>query len=37
VKDALENELHRLVCSGQLDLKTTQHDTAADWIAAYRY
>ncbi len=36
VKDALENELHRLVCSGQLDLKTAQHDISTDWIAAYK-
>jgi hypothetical protein len=36
VKDHLENELHRLVCSGQLDLKTAQHDIATDWIAAYK-
>jgi hypothetical protein len=36
VKDALENELHRLVCTGQLDLKTAQHDIATDWIAAYK-
>jgi len=30
------NELHRLVCAGQLDLKTAQHDISSDWIAAYR-
>jgi len=24
VKDALERKLHKLVCAGQLDLKTTQ-------------
>jgi hypothetical protein len=36
VKDALENELHRQVCAGQLDLKTAQHDIATDWIAAYK-
>jgi hypothetical protein len=36
VKDQLENKLHELVCSGQLDLKTAQHDIAADWIAAYK-
>lgn len=36
VKDDLENELHRLVCSGALDLKTAQHDIAADWIGAYK-
>jgi hypothetical protein len=36
VKDHLENELHRLVCAGELELKTAQHDIATDWIAAYR-
>ncbi len=36
VKDALENRLHALVCSGQLDLKTAQHAIATDWIAAYK-
>jgi len=34
VKDRLENELHRLVCSGQLPLDTAQRDIATDWIAA---
>lgn len=36
VKDALEERLHEMVCSGQLDLPTAQHDIATDWIAAYR-
>jgi hypothetical protein len=36
VKDELEDELHRLVCSGQLDLKTAQHDITTDWISAYK-
>lgn len=36
VKDQLENELHRLVCSGQIDITTAQHDIATDWIAAYK-
>lgn len=36
VKDALEERLHEMVCSGQLDLSTAQHDIAADWIAAYK-
>jgi hypothetical protein len=34
VKDQLENHLHQMVCSGQLELATAQHDIAADWIAA---
>ncbi len=35
VKDRLENELHRLVCAGQLDLATAQEEIAGDWVAAY--
>jgi hypothetical protein len=36
VKDRLENRLHELVCHGDLDLATAQHDISTDWIAAYR-
>jgi hypothetical protein len=36
VKDALEERLHEMVCRGQLDLVTAQHDIATDWIAAYK-
>jgi hypothetical protein len=36
VKDALEDRLHDMVCSGQLDLATAQHDIATDWISAYK-
>ena len=36
VKDKLEQRLHQLVCSGQLDLATARHEIAADWIGAYR-
>ena len=36
VKDALEDELHRLVCAGQLDLKTAQHEISTHWIGAYQ-
>jgi hypothetical protein len=36
VKDKLEQRLHQLVCSGELDLATAQHDIASDWIGAYR-
>jgi hypothetical protein len=36
VKDALEERLRELVCSGQLDLATAQHEISSDWIAAYR-
>jgi hypothetical protein len=37
VKDRLEGKLHKLVCSGQLDLKTAQQAIAADWISAYKF
>jgi len=36
VKDALEERLHEMVCNGQLNLHTAQHDIATDWIAAYK-
>jgi hypothetical protein len=36
VKDALEVRLHEMVCSGEIDLSTAQHDIATDWIAAYK-
>ena len=36
VKDALEGKLHKLVCAGQLDLKTAQREIAFDWIEAYK-
>ncbi|HXW89674.1 MAG TPA: hypothetical protein VEK33_03935 [Terriglobales bacterium] len=36
VKDALEERLHEMVCSGQLDLSTAQREIATDWIAAYQ-
>ena len=36
VKDALERKLHKLVCAGQLDLKTAQREIASNWIEAYR-
>jgi hypothetical protein len=34
-KDALENSLRSLVCSGQLNLGTAQQAIAADWYLAY--
>jgi hypothetical protein len=37
VKDALEDRLHQLVCTGALDLSTAQRDISRDWIAAYKY
>jgi len=36
VKDRLEDKLHELVCSGQLDLKTAQQAIASKWIEAYK-
>ena len=36
LKDALERKLHKLVCAGQLDLKTVQREIASDWIEAYK-
>jgi hypothetical protein len=36
VKDQLEDRLHRMVCHGEVDLATAQHDISTDWIAAYR-
>jgi len=36
VKDELEERLHGLVCSGQVDLATAQSDIARDWIGAYK-
>ncbi len=36
VKDALEERLHQLVCSGALDLPTAQRAIASDWITAYK-
>ena len=35
MKDKLEDKLHALVCSGSLDLKTSQREISADWITAY--
>jgi hypothetical protein len=36
IKDALEDHLHRLVCTGELDLSTAQQDISRDWVAAYK-
>ncbi len=36
VKDQLENKLHEMICSGQIDMATAQHEIATDWIAAYK-
>jgi hypothetical protein len=36
VKDRLEDRLHGLVCTGQVDLATAQRDISRDWIGAYK-
>jgi hypothetical protein len=36
VKDALENELHRRVCAGTIDLRKAQQVIAHDWVSGYR-
>jgi hypothetical protein len=36
VKDVLEDRLHELVCSGDIDLRTAQREISTDWIAAYK-
>ncbi|MBV8225785.1 MAG: hypothetical protein JO232_11430 [Verrucomicrobia bacterium] len=35
MKDVLERKLHKLVCTGQLDLKTAQSEIASNWIESY--
>jgi hypothetical protein len=35
LKDALENKLHKMICSGQIDMATAQKEISTDWIAAY--
>ena len=36
VKDALEEHLHQMVCTGKLDLSSAQRDIATGWIVAYK-
>jgi hypothetical protein len=36
LKDALEDRLHDLVCTGQVSLAVAQHDIAANWVSAYK-
>jgi hypothetical protein len=35
-KDQLENQLHRFVCDGSMELDVAQHWLATDWITAYQ-
>jgi hypothetical protein len=36
VKDALEDHLRQLVCTGQLSLAEAQQELSKDWVAAYQ-
>lgn len=36
VKDALEDQLRRMVCEGTVDLATAQREISSNWIGAYR-
>jgi hypothetical protein len=36
VKDALEDHLRQLVCSGQVRLADAQQELSKDWVAAYQ-
>lgn len=36
VKDKLENKLHDMICTGQIDIKAAQREIATDWITAYK-
>lgn len=36
VKDQLEEHLHQMVCSHQLDLSKAQQEISTNWIAAYK-
>jgi hypothetical protein len=35
-KDALENWMHKQVCTGEMTLADAQHQIATDWTAAYQ-
>jgi hypothetical protein len=37
VKDQLEDRLHQMVCSGQIDLPTAQRAISTNWIEAYKH
>ncbi len=36
LKDALEDQLHSMVCRDEITLAAAQHELATDWIAAYK-
>ena len=35
-KNRLEAKMHKMVCSGALELKTAQQEIATDWVSAYK-
>jgi hypothetical protein len=35
-KDALEKRMRSMVCDGNLDLSTAQHEIATNWVGAYK-
>lgn len=35
-KNRLEHRLHKMVCTGDLDLKTAQREIATNWVSAYK-
>jgi hypothetical protein len=35
-KNQIERRLHKLVCTGQLDLETAQRAISTDWVSAYK-
>jgi hypothetical protein len=36
MKNRMERQLRKLVCSGALDLKIAQQEIGRDWIGAYK-
>jgi hypothetical protein len=36
LKNRLEHRLHKMVCSGELDLKNAQMAITEDWVSAYK-
>ncbi len=35
-KNQLERKLHKMVCSGEIELRTARQEIAADWVSAYK-
>jgi hypothetical protein len=36
IKDRLENELHRMVCAGEISLRDAQEQIRTNWIELYK-